>query len=236
MNRLIELYPRAWRDRYEVEFLGVMEARMPSLGDRVDVVRGAIDARLHPQVAATGPGDPAPARSARLGGVLAVVGGALWAAAGIAFNSSLVNPSLGYKESDSAVVIAIAAAFLTGLAALAASRSLPGRPGLLSISAIAVLVGAFLMAFPWPVVFLGFSITLIGTVMFGLMAFGFLASSRFGPMGVPLAGAAMLAFGFNTEDARALLLVPLGAAWILLGIALATRRASAKVGSLPKDT
>lgn len=229
MNRLIELYPRAWRDRYEVEFLGVMEARKSSLADRVDVVRGAVDARLRPQVAGTGSSDPAPARSARVGGVLAVVGGVLWAVAGIAFNNTPVNPSLGYKEGDSALVVAVMAAVLTGLAALAASRTLPGRPVLLSISAIAVLVGALLMPFPWPVMFLGFSITLISSVVFGLTAFGFLASSRFGPLGIPLAGAAMLAFGFNTEDQRALLLVPLGVAWIVFGAVVAVRRAPTTV-------
>jgi hypothetical protein len=50
MSALIRLYPRAWRDRYEDEFLALLEARPPTLGDRIDIVRAAIDARLHPQV------------------------------------------------------------------------------------------------------------------------------------------------------------------------------------------
>jgi hypothetical protein len=36
--------------------------------------------------------------------------------------------------------------------------------------------------------------------------------------------ASLVAFGFNTEDQRALLLIPLGSAWIVVGILLAVRR------------
>jgi hypothetical protein len=50
MSALIRLYPRAWRERYEAEFLTLLEARPPTIGDRFDIVRGAVDARLHPQV------------------------------------------------------------------------------------------------------------------------------------------------------------------------------------------
>lgn len=30
MSGLVRLYPRTWRDRYEVEFLGVLASRPPS--------------------------------------------------------------------------------------------------------------------------------------------------------------------------------------------------------------
>ncbi len=231
MNRLIELYPRAWRDRYEAEFLGVMEARMPSLGDRVDVVRGAIDARLHPQVVGTGSADPAPTRSARLGGVLAVVGGSLWAVAGIAFNTTMVNPSLGYKEVGTVGAIWVGAAIVTGLAGLAVARSMPERPAVMANTALAALFGGLTMLLPWPVVALGFMATCVATSLFALMA-----ASRVGVTGLLLAIAAVLALLFNTEDQRALLLIPLGVAWILFGAVVALRRAPAAVDSLPKGT
>lgn len=231
MTRLIALYPRAWRDRYEIEFRALMAERPPDPLDRIDLVRGALDARLNPHLVSTSSGDSAPPRSAHLGGVLAVVGGVLWAVAGIAFNSALYNPRLGYKESDSAIAIAIAGALVTGLAALVVSRSLPGRHVLLSISAIAVLLGALAMPLPWPVVLLGFMTTIVGTLMFGLVA-----TARIGPTGVLLGGAALLALMFNTEDDRALYLVPLGAAWALLGIVLAVRGTPATVDSLPTST
>ena len=50
MSALVRLYPRAWRERYEAEFLELLEARPPTIGDRFDILRGALDARLHPQV------------------------------------------------------------------------------------------------------------------------------------------------------------------------------------------
>lgn len=40
---LVWLYPRAWRRRYETEFLALLEERW-SIWDTFDVVRGAIDA------------------------------------------------------------------------------------------------------------------------------------------------------------------------------------------------
>lgn len=80
MTALLRLYPRSWRERYEAEFLSLLEARPPSLDERVDIVRGAIDARLHPQV----PGvDGAPASERQrvpIAAMLSVSGGASWLA------------------------------------------------------------------------------------------------------------------------------------------------------------
>lgn len=46
MRSLLRLYPRAWRDRYEDEFLASFDGRDLSLSDTVDIVLGALDARL----------------------------------------------------------------------------------------------------------------------------------------------------------------------------------------------
>jgi hypothetical protein len=85
MSTLIRLYPAAWRERYEAEFLDLLEARPPTVGDRFDIVRGAIDARLHPQVrrpevAEPSPLDAAPdnAAVARRLGYGALAGAAVW--------------------------------------------------------------------------------------------------------------------------------------------------------------
>ena len=82
---LVRLYPAAWRDRYEEEFLALLEARPPTLGDRFDIVRGAIDARLHPQVHR--PDAPVPDEDgassrviARRLGFGAMAGAAIWLA------------------------------------------------------------------------------------------------------------------------------------------------------------
>lgn len=54
MTRLMALYPRAWRDRYETEFQILTSERPPTLADRLDTVRGALDAHLHPQLPGAG--------------------------------------------------------------------------------------------------------------------------------------------------------------------------------------
>ena len=49
---LLRLYPAAWRDRYLDEVSDLLAERPPSLRDRLDLMRGAADAWIHPQVAA----------------------------------------------------------------------------------------------------------------------------------------------------------------------------------------
>jgi hypothetical protein len=73
MSRLVRLYPRAWRERYEDEFLRLIEDRPPSLAGQVDIIRGALDARIHPQIVDAAP-EPMP-WTHRLPGVLALSAG-----------------------------------------------------------------------------------------------------------------------------------------------------------------
>ena len=222
MIRLISLYPRAWRDRYELEFQTLMSERPPTPRDRLDIVRGALDARLHPQLRQASP-DGTP-RLVRIGATLAVLGGGLWVAAGLAFLGSSIIPDLGYKDSSSAIVIAIAGALVTGIAACMVVSSMPGRSAAIRNPAIAIVLGALAMTQPWPVVLLGFFVAVIGTLLFGLIA-----APRIGMTGILVAVAAIFATAFNTEDERALLLVPLGAAWMLFGTVLAYRGIPSRV-------
>lgn len=46
MKWLIYLYPKKWRERYEEEFLYILENRKISLKEMIDVFIGAMDARL----------------------------------------------------------------------------------------------------------------------------------------------------------------------------------------------
>lgn len=41
IRKLLRLYPRSWRDRYEEEFVALLEQRPPTLGERADIVWGA---------------------------------------------------------------------------------------------------------------------------------------------------------------------------------------------------
>jgi hypothetical protein len=90
MNRLVRLYPKAWRDRYEREFLALLEARPPRLLDALDTARGALDAHLHPNLA-DGDRDPVP-WTHRIPGLLALTGALAWVSAVAAIGSGAATP------------------------------------------------------------------------------------------------------------------------------------------------
>jgi hypothetical protein len=229
MSRLLELYPALWRERYGAEFVGLLESRPPSFGDRVDIVRGAIDARLDPQVGASDPGRATRGPVMTPGAIAAVLGGALWAAMGIGYAAAEVDPALGYKNTDWSFALGIGGALITALVAVIHARSIPDRPRGQTIPAALMVVGGFAMALPWPILALGFYMTMIGTMLFGAVI-----ASRGGRIGYVLVAAAMAGLVFNTETAAALLLVPLGAAWILFGARLAwPRKAPADLEPIP---
>jgi len=48
VGRLVRLYPRAWRERYEEEFVAMLEQGPVSVRDLYDVALGAVDAWLRP--------------------------------------------------------------------------------------------------------------------------------------------------------------------------------------------
>lgn len=50
MNWLLQLYPAPWRERYGEEFRAVLAGQRVSLGLFFDVLGGAVDAHLHPQI------------------------------------------------------------------------------------------------------------------------------------------------------------------------------------------
>ena len=69
---LLRLYPGRWRARYGEEMSALLEARPMTRRDRVDLVRGALDAWIHP---------PTPSR---IPAVAALIGGGLWTIAAAA--------------------------------------------------------------------------------------------------------------------------------------------------------
>ncbi len=79
MKTLLRLYPNAWRVRYEAEVMAVLEQRGSRFADAPDMIRGAVDAHLHPisKVQPILPGSGVP-ESLHRAGRSAVVGGLLW--------------------------------------------------------------------------------------------------------------------------------------------------------------
>jgi hypothetical protein len=76
----IRLYPREWRERYEEELLDVLGLRPLTARTRVDLVRGALDAHVHPL---TPPGPPTAA---------ALFAGLAWIVAGLASSLQPLMP------------------------------------------------------------------------------------------------------------------------------------------------
>jgi hypothetical protein len=70
-SALLRLYPRSWRRRYESEVRALLESRPPGTRDAVDLLRGALDAHLHP------------AEPSWIPPLAALSGGALWTAAAL---------------------------------------------------------------------------------------------------------------------------------------------------------
>jgi hypothetical protein len=127
MSGLVRLYPREWRDRYEAEFLGLISERPPTIPARLDIIRGALDAHLHPQVRRNvdaAPLPPVPEEDIRLArrlGIAAVIGGAFWPAAwGVASIGPIQYDGAGaYRDGSAAmplllVAVALLAAGLLG--------------------------------------------------------------------------------------------------------------------------
>ncbi len=69
---LLRLYPRAWQDRYADEVAAVLEARPLGWRARLDLLRGAMDAHLHP------------AAPPRVPVLAALAAGMAWIVAGVA--------------------------------------------------------------------------------------------------------------------------------------------------------
>jgi hypothetical protein len=171
-TRLLRLYPAAWRRRYEAEVAAVLAERPLRPADRVDLVRGALDAHLHPE------------RRSHVPGLCAAAGGALWC---VAAATSIVQPAPpdwpGYLAETLGLLVAATVLLLgavvgawlrlgdapgrigrlglvvavAGHAAWAATLAVPAEPAALSIASAAAAIGtgligiALLRRDDWPV-------------------------------------------------------------------------------------
>lgn len=163
MSRLLDLYPGSWRERYEDEFLALIAERPPSLADRLDIVRGALDARLHPQVG--GPQrvpDRAAGFVALAGFALLILSAALAATGPVQFDEYGI-----YREGTAAIPFFVAA---FGLLAYGIYRLIDRFPTAARAPRvagwIAIVAGCLWSVMPWVtpvgltflVAFLGFAV------------------------------------------------------------------------------
>jgi hypothetical protein len=178
VSALVRLYPAAWRERYEEEFLDLLEARPPTVGDRFDIVRGAIDARRHPQVRRpeapeTTPDGPSHADwlVARRLGIGAVVGSVVWVLAWwVASIGPLVNDGgSSYRDGSAAFPLILLAILLLCGGLVGHLIRLPRAAYVARIGASVTIIFAFMWSFaPW-VMPIGL-VALLGLLVFALGA------------------------------------------------------------------
>jgi len=182
MSALLRLYPGAWRERYGDELFAFLDQRPPSLSDRIDLVRGALDARLHPQVRGGPSTDGSAPEVRRKLGLVAAIGGIAWI---VGIVSVLVLPRTFYDEPDQSLtmigivlgisLIGIAVGELGTDPASPSSQSRGHAIAAISlVFGIAVFLGAAEVV-PWPIALLGF---------FGFPVLGSLAVARASRNGV----------------------------------------------------
>jgi hypothetical protein len=204
---LLRLYPRAWRERYEDEMLALLEIAAIGWRGRVDLVGGALDARIHAE--------------SRVPGIAALIAGGLWTVAGTGVLAQPVPPDWpGHLLETLPIGVAGIVAGTVALIGCWARRSdRAGRRG--AVVAIAVVISQLVWALALAAGFLGLadSATMmagqaIGAV--GCLAIGLLLI-RTGdePIGLLLvAGPPVLLFGWPIAW------LAFGLAWTAIGFIL----------------
>lgn len=148
MSRLLHLYPRAWRERYGEELVGLTEEHPLTVADRVGLVRGAWDAWRNPEMtpaaalagggmAVAGPPVAARAGTRRFAASLSLVAAGLF---GLTVVSAILDPllpHLGWRLPNAMLAVATA---VFGLAVWAAVPTILGRLG-----AVVLTVGGIVM-------------------------------------------------------------------------------------------
>jgi hypothetical protein len=79
-RRWLRLYPRAWRERYGAELLAVLESGPFTGRTRLDLLRGAFDAHVHPLIPPTQPV------------IAALIAGIAWIVTGLASSLQPLMP------------------------------------------------------------------------------------------------------------------------------------------------
>jgi hypothetical protein len=184
-TRIVALYPRAWRARYGEEFEALLEAGSLGLRDRVDLLRGALDAHLHPAL-------PSP-----LPVVAALTASAFVTAHAIVLAAQPVPPDWpGYIEEGLPLVTLAVAAMLPAIVGLwlklGDADGALGRLGFLvavggHLCWLVALVAAALRVDYGPLTAVAATVAMGGTAALGIALAGHARIT----LGVLLAGAAL---------------------------------------------
>ena len=232
MTRLIRLYPAAWRARYEGELLDLLEERPPTFGDSLDLVRGALDARLHPELVEPSLPDLDMPPASRLPGSAALAGGLTWAALAVVV---VLDASPAWSDLVALFWTSVSLVTVSVVGSLPPARARQIRRGLVAgglLLGLALLLPEGLKAVP--------VITLIALIGAGLLTVaglraGLSAAARVAVVAVGwvvplviagLGSMGLLDFGPGSTWVQGVVAAPIGIAWIILG-ALMVRRGAA---------
>ena len=216
--RLLRLYPRTWRDRYEAEVLAVLDQADLGAWAKLDLARGALDARLHG-------GSRVPAGAALLSG-------AAWTIAGVAVVSQPVPPDWpGYLvEVLPLTIVGVVGGLIAVVGCWARWSDAGGRIGTLgALLAVAghlawtvSLVAAILQLGYGPLTMAAEALALVGCLLVGLV----LIRTRDLPIGAAiLLASALMLFGWPMAW------LAFGLAWTVVGVLLLARPESAAPSS-----
>jgi hypothetical protein len=208
--RLLQLYPKAWRARYEAEVLAVLEEAHLGRRARLDLARGALDARLH--------------ASSRLPAAAALLSGAMWTVAGVAVVGQPVPPDWpGYLvDILPLTIVAVVAGLIAVIGCWARRSDGGGRLG--AVGALLALIGHVGWAVAQAAVMAGTgsgilivacqAIALTGCVLIGLL----LVRTEDLPIGAAiLLASAIMFFGWPAAW------LGFGLAWTIVGVLLLAR-------------
>jgi hypothetical protein len=139
-----------WRERYGDELVVLLEEHPATISDRIDLIRGALDARLHSQVRGAATPDKEIPVSQRLLAFMAAIGGIAWI---IGFATTLFLPLDPYGDPDTSIArfgVAIGSSLigiaLGELGTRAGSRSWTGH----AVALAGVILGlTVLFDYPW---------------------------------------------------------------------------------------
>ena len=208
--RLLQLYQKAWRARYEAEVLAVLEQAQIDRRAWLDLARGALDARLH--------------SSSLWPAAAALLSGAMWTVAGVAVVGQPVPPDWpGYLvDILPLTLVAVVAGLIAVIGCWARQSDVGGRLG--AVGALLALTGHVGWAVALAAVMAGTgsgllvvacqAIALSGCVLIGLV----LVRTEDLPIGAAiLLASAIMFFGWPAAW------LGFGLAWTIVGVLLVAR-------------
>jgi hypothetical protein len=129
VKELLRLYPRPWRDRYESEVAAMLDESEQGVRDGLDIIRGAIDARRHPdRLGLPTGGIRGWFDRDHMTGLVAALGAVIWIAGLVVIMAQVGRPATwGQRDLRGIAAVAVAAPLLVGAMMMFTARR-PGGP------------------------------------------------------------------------------------------------------------